>query len=355
MTELRSILKAYRKNFEEHKWMALVTVLQVRGSSYRQPGARMLITEDGEIFGSVSGGCLERDLIQQAKVAFHSKTGIKIKVLQYDTTEDGDEYEALKSVSLACQGIIDLSLEIIHANERHPFLEKLSSHTAEEKTLKLATAVSSGIPLLEPQASISQALQKLNRTSVKTIDGEAYLLEKLDPPKRWVIFGASHDSVPLAQLGSFLGWHVIVVNCQSSYTVPARFFAGVDELVKCAPAEISKKVRLNSKTLCALVTHNYYHDMEILKQLIQSDVGYIGLLGPKKKGVTILEDLRKENPKLDLSKLFHLHSPAGLDTGAEDPHGVALSIITEALAVTSGRTGGFLKDRSGPIHSRDLS
>jgi xanthine dehydrogenase accessory factor len=354
MTELRSILKAYRKNLEERKWMALVTVLQVQGSSYRQPGARMLITEDGEIFGSVSGGCLERDLIQQAKVLFHSP-GQKIKVLQYDTTEDGDEYEALKSVSLACQGIIDLRLEIICAGERLPFLETLSKSIEEEKTLKLATSVSNGIQLFELPNPVSPALQNLSRTSVKIIHGETYLLEKLDPPKHWVIFGASHDSVPLAQLGQFLGWHVTVVNCQSSYTVPDRFFAGVDKLVKCTPSEISKQVRLNSRTLCALVTHNYYHDMEILKQLIQSDVSYIGLLGPKKKGVNILEDLHKENPGLDISRLFRLHSPAGLDTGAEDPHGVALSIISEALAVSSGRTGGFLKDRSAPIHSRELS
>jgi xanthine dehydrogenase accessory factor len=352
MTELRSILKAYRKNLTNQKWMALATVLRVRGSSYRQPGARMLITEEGEIFGSVSGGCLERNLIQQAHVAFHSKDGSKIKILQYDTTEDGDEYESLKSVSLACQGVIDICLEIIQVGERHSFLENLDLHIAEEKTFKLATLISSGKPVTSSE--IKLALADLKQTSLKKFAEGDVLLEKLDPPKRWVIFGASHDSVPLAQLGSFLGWHVTVVNCQSSYTVPERFFSHVDELVKCQPKEISQRVRLNSRTLCALVTHNYYHDMEILKQLIQSDVGYIGLLGPKKKGVTILEDLKKELTDFDDSKLITLHSPAGLDTGAEDPHGVALSIVTEALAVTSGRAGGFLRDRAGPIHSRDL-
>jgi xanthine dehydrogenase accessory factor len=381
MGELKALLLAYQKNLSLKKAMALVTVLRVQGSSYRQPGARMLITEEGEIVGSVSGGCLERSLILQAKKAFlssfhspsyssvHSVSDSELtKVIRYDTTEDGDEHETLSSVALGCQGIVDMSLEILNPGLPHPVLDALNSSAQDEKSFELVTLISApeGFPLASgshfftPPTAFSSAIQgqlktdlvRLQKNETKTYGEFVFFFEKITPPRRLIIFGASHDSVPLATLGKFLGWHVTVVDCRSAYTVPERFFSQVDEFIKCQPSEISERLPLDRKPLCAVVTHNYFHDLEIVKQLLQFNVAYIGLLGPKKKSQTLLEDLRKEQPHLDTPSLLRLHSPAGIDTGAEGPHAVALSIITEALAVTTERKGGFLRDRKEPIHTR---
>jgi xanthine dehydrogenase accessory factor len=380
MGELKALLFAYQKNLSLKKAMALVTVLRVQGSSYRQPGARMLITEEGEIVGSVSGGCLERSLILQAQKAFHSSfqssfhasvhssVSEPIKVIRYDTTEDGDEHETLSSVALGCQGIVDISLEILNPGTPHPVLEALNNSVQDEKSFELAVLISapsgfslaSGSHFFIPPAAFGSELQdqlkadllRLKRNESKTYGEFAFFLEKITPPRRFIIFGASHDAVPLATLGKFLGWHVTVVDCRSAYTMPERFFSQVDEFIKCEPSEISERLPLGRKPLCAVVTHNFFHDLEIVKQLLQFNVAYIGLLGPKKKSQTLLEDLWKEQPHFDTPSLLRLHSPAGIDAGAEGPHAVALSIVTEALAVTSGRNGGFLRDRKEPIHTR---
>jgi xanthine dehydrogenase accessory factor len=374
MGEIKAIIDAYRENLKANKNMALVTVLRVRGSSYRQPGARMLINEDGEMVGTVSGGCLERDLIRQAQQAFQENAVETFKMIRYDTTEDGDDFERLESVSLGCQGEIDLSLEILMPGRSHSVLEALCESRLSEKTFTLATMVSApkGFPILpghyffEPPIHMGSELREKMQVDLKESKKTAsrnyflddfgdepinFLLEKISPPKRLIIFGAGHDSIPLATLGKFIGWHVTIVDCHSAYTMPQRFFSNIDTFIKCEPADISSRLQLD-QSVCTVVTHNYYHDIVILKQLLQADVSYIGLMGPKTKGQTMLDELKKENPDFPMPSLIHLHSPAGIDSGAEDPHQVALSIITEALSVVSGRQGGFLKIRQGPIHER---
>jgi xanthine/CO dehydrogenase XdhC/CoxF family maturation factor len=126
-------------------------------------------------------------------------------------------------------------------------------------------------------------------------------------------------------------------------------------MIQCKPSEISSHLHLTSDTLCVLATHNYYHDREILGQLLSSPVSYIGLLGPKTKSHALLADLKKSGMEWSEQTLSKLHSPAGIDTGAESPQEIALSIITEALASTRGRSAGFLKDRQSRIHDLGMS
>ena len=398
----------------------------------------MLISAQGEIAGSVSGGCLERDLIRQARFTEHGQS--RFEVIRYDTTDDGEEFESLRSVSLGCQGIVDIGLECIGPGATHPVLDLIHESVEHGREGRAATIISitdtpatpPPIPPKQtsPRPSCPQDLraESIGRTfilsrgqfnpivdsspvtnpsialeSISTVDlkstGEsnsidcligpaecpslgdpaltariiqdlkdlrapAYktyetrltkadvLLERIDPPKRWIIFGAGHDSIPLAETAQAIGWHVTVVDCRSSYSMPHRFFSNVDQLIRCAPSEISSKLNLTLDTLCILATHNYYHDREILGQLLGSPVAYIGILGPKKKGLSLLEDLKKTCFKWDPAALSKIYSPVGIDSGAESPQEIALSIITEALAVSKGRTAGFLKDREGPIHAR---
>jgi xanthine dehydrogenase accessory factor len=389
MDEVRSLLKTYQKQRQASEPLVLATVLRVQGSSYRQPGTRMLINTKGEISGSVSGGCLERDLIQQARFAVGSHS--RFKIIRYDTTDEGDEFESLRSVSLGCQGIVDIGLEYLPPGETHPVLELIQESIEQSREGRVATVISGAenykndslsgrvfalsvgalTGAIDCLASIEflEGIDKLNIEVVKDLKnltsnqvkvyetslGEiTILLEIIRPPKRWIIFGAGHDSIPLAETAKGIGWHVTVVDCRSSYSMTQRFFSKVDVLLRCEPSQISSKLNLTSDTLCVLATHNYYHDREILKQLLDSSVNYIGILGPKEKGLSLLDDFKKDGIKLNAAALSKIYSPVGIDSGAESPQEIALSIITEAMSVTQGRTAGFLKDRDGPIHDRSL-
>ncbi|MEO5968743.1 MAG: XdhC family protein [Bdellovibrionia bacterium] len=390
MNETISILQTYKKQCSDSQSQVLATVLRVQGSSYRQPGARMLITTKGEIAGSVSGGCLERDLIQQARLVNHTQS--RFEIIRYDTTDDGEEFESLRSVSLGCQGIVDIGLESIGPGATHPVLEILRESVEQGREGCIATIISTpenfglksseladilgkvfildsedlnGISKYaladdsELESRIKRDLKELQTTQVKSYETPVgnidVLLERIRPPKRWIIFGAGHDSIPLAETAQAIGWHVTVVDCRSSYSMPQRFFSKVDKLIRCEPSEISNKLVLTSDTFCVLATHNYYHDRVILEKLLNSPVDYIGILGPKKKSLSLLDDLKKEGIELDESKLSRIYSPVGIDTGAESPQEIALSIITEAMAVAKKRTAGFLRDRDGPIHDRGCS
>ncbi len=395
MFETASILHTYQKHRLDSEPLVLATVLRVQGSSYRQPGARMLIDCNGEIAGSVSGGCLERDLIQRARIQrarFVGRTQSRMEVIRYDTTDDGEDFESLSSVSLGCQGVVDIGLEVIPPGTTHPALELLRESIDSGKEGRIATIIPEpgnsepvnsgtedvgtenigpedigtedvGSEDVEPKpvsqelsARIAQDLAALQSTEVKSYETPTgkieVLLERIRPPKRWIIFGAGHDSVPLAETAQAIGWHVTVVDCRSSYSMPQRFFSKVNELIRCEPSTISSRLQLTPDTLCVLATHNYFHDRTILGQLLPSPVAYIGLLGPKTKSISILDDFKKEGLEWDQATLSKLHSPVGIDTGAESPQEIALSIVTEALAISQRRTAGFLKDRDGPIHSR---
>lgn len=379
MFETAAILHTYQKHRLDSEPLVLATVMRVQGSSYRQPGARMLIDGNGEIAGSVSGGCLERDLIQRARIQrarFVGQTQSSLEVIRYDTTDDGEDFESLSSVSLGCQGVVDIGLEVIAPGTKHPALELLRESINSGKEGRLATIIpepgTDSVILgfegvgsedvnckpasQELTARIAQDLAALQSTEVKSYEMPTgrieVLLERIRPPKRWIIFGAGHDSVPLAEMAQAIGWHVTVVDCRSSYSMPQRFFSKVNELIVCEPSAISSRLQLTPDTLCVLATHNYFHDQEILGQLLSSPVAYIGLLGPKTKSVSILDDFKKKGLEWDQATLSKFHSPVGLDTGAESPQEIALSIVTEALAISRGRTAEFLKDRDGPIHSR---
>jgi xanthine dehydrogenase accessory factor len=380
MKEIRAILRAEESLRTEGVPMTLATVLQVEGSSYRRPGARMLISATGEIVGSLSGGCLERDLIRRSQANL-VKSGFEI--IRYDTTEDGEEFETMASVGLGCQGIVDIGLETLVSG--HAVLDLFKRSIRHRTTGSVATVIShqdssreknellgaGSCWILEGdhahgsvedpdfQKLLRPALEELRHNEVRDITWSRgvtrVLLEAVKPPLSWLIFGAGHDAVPMAELAQSLGWEVTVMDCHSAFTMPSRFFSEVDHYVQGSPENIAEKVRLDSDSFCVVMTHNYFHDREIVKQLLQSKARYIGLLGPKKKSTALLEDLKTKGGVIEHASAKRLFSPAGIDLGADSPQEIALSVIAEACSVAALRSGGFLRDRSGPIHDREIS
>ena len=373
MKELREILDAREALRRQGRPAALATVVAVRGSSYRRPGARMLLTGDGSAAGGVSGGCLESDVAQRARAVLESD---RAEVVTYDTTEDGD---VVFGVGLGCRGVIQILIEPL-AGDR-PDLAFLASLVRRRQAGVCATvfqcdggsAARLGDRLLLSQTGdVYDGMADAELAARVRLDAEdvlaagrsamreyalsqgtvAVFLEALAPPQALVIFGAGHDAPPLVRMAKELGWHVTVADARAAYATAERF-PQADTVAACPPEEAGTRLPLDARTAVVLMTHNYLQDRTLLEQWLSVPVRYLGVLGPKRRTERLLNDLP---PGLATDEaLSRLHSPVGLDVGADTPELIALSILAGVQAVAAGRPGGFLRDRPGPIYAPEPS
>jgi xanthine/CO dehydrogenase XdhC/CoxF family maturation factor len=176
-------------------------------------------------------------------------------------------------------------------------------------------------------------------------------IETLLPPVPLIIFGAGHDAMPVVDLARSLGWQTEIVDPQSRPATRSRF-AAADKVTLVRPEEVAAHVRLTSQSLTLLMSHNYSHDMALLRFLLASPARYIGVMGPRKRTERMLHELAAGEDlfRPEEADLARLYSPAGLDIGANAPAEIALSIIAEMRAVLEGRRGGMLRERRGSIH-----
>lgn len=322
MHESRTILKFFKR--DPGIRYALATVVRVFGSSYRSPGAKMIISEGGEISGSISGGCLERDLIRRALVSIRDQ---KPALIRYDTRaeateDDNDQGEFLvQTAGLGCEGVIEIYLE---PNPSHHI-------AAIERCLTQDEVVAFEINLP---------------------DGETYP-DIITPPCKLVIFGAGPDIVAMIEIGHALGWDITVVDCKSSFPVPKRLFQKADRILSLSPERVLENLKLDERTFVALMTHNFEHDQLILEQLATvTSIKYLGLLGPKVRGEKLLRELQARGVSLQAE---NIHYPMGLDIGGDNSQAIALSAYAEMQSILSKRSGTFLKDRTTTIHSSSKS
>ncbi len=368
MKELREILDAYETIRRQGEIAALATVVAASGSSYRRPGARMLLTSDGWVAGGVSGGCLESDVAGRARAVMESG---QPDIVTYDTTEDGD---IMFGVGLGCRGVIQILIEpLTGARPDFAFLSDLVQKR-EAGVCATVFRTEGGAPtrlgdrlLLSQMGSVYNGLADVNLAARVRTDAEAVLasgrslvreyvlsggsvavfFEAITPPQPLVVFGAGYDVLPLARLAKELGWHVTVADARPAYAIRERF-PQADAVLVCPPEEAAARLPLDARTAVVLMTHNYLHDRALLGQLLPSSVRYLGVLGPKRRTERLLSELPPG--VVTDGALSRLHSPVGLDIGADMPETIALSIIAGIQAVAAGRPGGFLRDRSGPIY-----
>jgi xanthine/CO dehydrogenase XdhC/CoxF family maturation factor len=192
-----------------------------------------------------------------------------------------------------------------------------------------------------------------NRSTVKSYPlptGKAVVfIEVIQPPVPLMIFGAGHDAVPLVRLAQELGWYVTVVDSRKVETTRERF-SSADEVILSRPESIGNCIHINNRTMAVVMTHNYLHDLEILKTLLFSPVRYLGILGPKSRTEKLLQDLQEQGIIPSENQLQRLYSPVGLNIGADTPEEIALSIVAEIQAVITNQSGGLLRNKLGPIH-----
>jgi xanthine dehydrogenase accessory factor len=371
MKEIRDIVRTFDAAQSEGRRSALATVVHVEGSSYRRPGARMLVTEDGQLTGAISGGCLEGDALRKALYAINQQQN---KLVTYDTT---DEDDVQFGVQLGCNGIVHILFEPIDdTKECHP-IRLLRELTGERRNALLLTLFSldrtaeqPGTCLLHAQEVVKSTLpgdwQELVMADVReaegsmasafkeyTRDNKKYkgFVEFLPPPPALVIAGAGNDVLPLVDMTAMLGWHTTVVDGRPLYATTQRF-GKADRVLVARPNEVLSRLYTDPQTLFLLMTHNYNYDLALLKDLVTGGFRYIGILGPRKKLDRMFAELRAGGVALDEDRLAAIHSPIGLDIGAETAVEIAVSIIAEIKAVLSGAAGGSLKDKRDPIHNR---
>ncbi|SHK81888.1 XdhC family protein [Hymenobacter psychrotolerans] len=375
MTELQRLLLAYDEHRAAGRACALASVVDVAGSAYRRPGARMLVTDEGQLTGAISGGCLEGDARQRARRTIRQG---RPTVVTYDSTDPDDDLQF--GAALGCQGIVQILLEPLDfQNPDNPveLLRRwaagvqapavvatvfgtagpesgvqvgqrllLTSDQAEQGTLPTQAALYPQI-LTDARAALA-AGQPATRHYAAGSGTVRVSLEVLRPPVRLTVYGAGNDVQPLVRLAAGLGWQVRVLDGRPAQAQPARFPEADD--VRVLPlAQVPDE--LHDGSFALLMTHNYYYDLAVLQHLLPArSARYIGLLGPRKKYERLLDDLRNTTPDAAEQLQGRIHSPIGLNLGAETPEEIALSIVAEIQAVLTGRPAGFLRDSPHPIH-----
>ena len=376
MQELHAILEALVDSQRAGKTAILATVVQVEGSAYRRPGARMLMTEDGWRAGSVSGGCLESDLLERAWPL--TATG-EAALVSYDTT---DESDAVLGVGVGCRGVVRILVERLAPGRQPDAVAFLADCLRRRQGGALVTiiardgAVGAAVGarlLLHADGRVAGDIPDARLAALAEQDARSALasgrpavrvyslpagtatafIEAVRPPVPLVIFGAGQDALPVVRLAKDLGWHVTVVDARAAFATRARF-PQADEVLACTPEAIPQRVRLDPETVALIMTHSYLQDQRLLGVLLPSPVRYLGILGPKSRTQRLLSDLAAQGAVWTEGQLERVYAPVGLDIGADGPEEIALAVLAEIRAVLAGRAGGPLRQRSSPIHQEGL-
>ncbi len=362
MKEIRDIVQAFDAATREHKKSALATVVHVQGSSYRRPGARMLVTEDGQLTGAISGGCLEGDALRKAVLAI---TQEKNKLVIYDTT---DEEDAKLGVQLGCNGIVSILFEPIDVNaDSHP-IAILRNAIAERKSTIIITGYSlnNGIhfgtselgsyPALiqNDLAILSEKIVTTQSSSHAVIPVEdnqqQFLMAYCHPPVSLIVVGAGNDAIPLVAMAHQLGWQITVVDGRASHANTQRFSLATS-ILSAKPKEAFAQLITDELTAVVLMTHNYNYDLEMLQLLNDTDVAYIGMLGPAAKRNRMLEELEQNGIIVSDTMKAKMYGPTGLNLGAETAEEIAVSVTAEIMAVIQKKNPMHLRNKELPIHS----
>ena len=372
MKELREIIRAYEDAVKQTKRCALATVVNLDGSAYRRPGARMLVTEDGQLTGAISGGCLEGDALRKAQLVIVNRQPM---LVTYDTTDDDD---AKLGVGLGCNGIISILIEPLDPQDEKNPISILKTLLSKRQAAVLVTLFSLESRATQPGTCLSltaggilknnlppgslqdmvlaeaNAVLESGTSIIKTFSGEKTLsafVEMINPPISLVIMGAGNDAIPLVEMAHILGWQTTVVDGRANYATQQRFPLA-NAILVAKPDPATAQLTIDRRTVVVLMTHNFNYDTAALKAMLPLKPAYIGVLGPKKKLTRMLEELSGDGFTVDPA-LENVYGPTGLDIGAETSEEIALSIISEIQAVLSNKDGLSLRNKQATIHPRE--
>ena len=356
MKEIQNILKLYENLETKSGQCAMATVVYVEGSSYRRPGARMLITSNGRWVGGISGGCLEGDALKKAQNVIH--TG-RPRVVTYDNREE-DPFQL--GVSLGCKGLISILVELV--TEEH--INQLSQIVRSRKPSIIAHLISDNESanlgakaywrdgqIIQNEinesmiSEVESAFQQIASNEVgeiREINSIRISFEYILPNKRLIAIGGSYDAYPMISTAASLGWEVHMMANQSKMRKEAFSICAKTWNEKTTkPVELIEYI--DSYTAILLMNHDIDRDRKWLEVVLPSEAFYIGMLGPRIRAVELLNEM-----KIDAAQFANLRFPIGIDIGAQCPEEIALSVLSEIIAIQNKRDAGFLKLRKSPIY-----
>jgi xanthine dehydrogenase accessory factor len=340
MAELRKILELWKRASAAGEEVCLATVAAIEGSSYRRPGARMLLAASGQRAGTISGGCLEAEVAKKAW--WLTERGASVQRYSSFFDDEGDI-----AYGLGCGGAILVLLE--RGEPAQQALEALR-RSVEDREAQVVVANLGAKPCTElifdeseravwsrEASGTARALaQKALHAQASQWEGDLFA-EYIARPPALFVFGAGDDAQPLVQLAWGLDWHVTVADGRSHLARAERFPQAA--AVK-PPGEILKGALTEpgARDAAVIMTHSYKQDREILRALLGRELAYLGILGPRRRTEHLVHSVA---PELGLSTeecLARLHAPVGLDLGGHEPGAIALSIAAELQAVFAGVT-----------------
>jgi xanthine/CO dehydrogenase XdhC/CoxF family maturation factor len=335
MHELKQIINAYNQAKDLNLKSVLASVVDLDGSSYRKPGVRMLILENDKMIGAVSGGCVEKEVLRQAKSVF---TDGKSKMMTYD-----GRYR------LGCEGVIYILLE--EFKPEAGFFKKFNRALINRDSLRIQSAYKREEGVFPDIGSfVNFNGRRFPLSELKDLNSSQHQFnQELAPCFRLIIFGAEHDAVQLCQLAAKTGWEVDVVSGVSEPKTIENF-PGAQNFVSTS-AESYDLSTIDSDTAIMVMTHSFSNDLKWLLALKESQPAYLGLLGPVKKRESLISSLLEYEPDLSESFINSIHGPAGLNIGSVTSQEIAISIIAEILAVKRNQTPMSLKEKTGNIHA----
>jgi xanthine/CO dehydrogenase XdhC/CoxF family maturation factor len=291
MREIQDMLRFWEAR--QGQALALATLVAARGSSYRSPGARMLIDITGQSVGGVSAGCIEEEVIACSREVLRTGTPA---LLTFDT-----------QLRFGCHGAIDIFVEPLHEE----VLKELRDCRAQRQSCRLETVLQG-----EPRGTRIAAFEEVPGAFVQTIE----------PALRLILIGDSSETAALRAYATLLGWDVLLFDARSI----------MGEM-------------LDHRTAVVVATHNFGRDCAILRDLLPAGLKYLGLVGSRRRRDDLLFDVMHD----DVAPRSALFAPAGLHLGAESPEEIALSIVAEIQCVFGAGTAQHLRHRKAPIHDSD--
>ncbi len=333
--EILSELERWRSRGDR---VAMARVVATRRSAPRPVGSKLIVSDQGELAGSVSGGCVENEVVEAAREVL---AGGQPRLLTYGISDD-----LALSVGLPCGGEID-----VWVSEPGPeLLQELAAVTREERRAVSLVDLEAGTERLvrDGEEGSADELIRGGHSKVVELEGTRYFADVFGPPPRLFIYGAVDTADALCAAAKGLGWHTIVADARARFATKQRL-PHADEILVAWPEDALARAQPDHATALVVLTHDDKFDVPMLVGALQSDAFYVGALGSRRNQERRRERLHEAG--VDEASLERISGPAGLDIGAHSPAETAISMLAEIMAVRAGRDGGRLKESSGRIHA----
>ena len=369
---MKDVLDNVEKWLHQGYSVALATVVGKQGSSPRDTGTVMAVSSNGEVAGSISGGCVEGAVVEEALAVIAQG---KPRLISYGVADElGFE------VGLTCGGTIQIFVErLARQNVEDLPLDTLfeALRRSQKKPLILCTMVegrkAGAKMIVTSQGTLIGSLDNPDLDRVVARDAQGLLAQGLNELRHYgskgerletdvavfiqsfalaphlIVFGAVDFSLALCKLGKMLGYRITVCDARSRFATPARF-PDADEVVVSWPSEYLESIHVDDRTIILVLTHDPKFDVPALMSAVRTPAAYIGAMGSRKANADRLRRLKEAG--MNNTELARIAAPIGLDIGASTSEETAVSIMAEIIALKSGRSGGRLSQNQNPIHPR---